>query len=100
MGRGVHDILVNFADGGLWMVFGNGGYFSDSVDLHIYEEKTSFFHRISSFLTRILPLLHCFYFETTFGVNLKLYNGDTEDTLVFQKGWLGYGLFVFLSVLL
>ena len=54
----------------LWGGGGGGGDFYDPVDLRIYEQKISFFHHISTFLTIVWLLLHCFYPKTSFVDNL------------------------------
>ena len=64
---------------GFWV----GGYFSDSVDLHIYEQKIFFFHHISSFLTAVWLLLQNFHPETSFVIRPFIKAGLVKVCLLF-----------------
>ena len=61
-GRGEVMKFLQMVVDGFWV----GVYFSDSVDVHIYEKKILFFHHISSFLTTVWLLLQNFHPETSF----------------------------------
>ena len=64
--------------------FGEEGLF-DAVDIHTYEQKIYFFHKISNFLTIFWVLLHCIHPDTSFVNNLLSYDGDTVVVLVLRK---------------
>ena len=59
------------------------GYFSDSVDVHIYKRKIFFFHHISSFLTTVWLLLQNFHPETSFVIRPFIKAGLVKVCLLF-----------------
>ena len=63
---------------GFWV----GVYFSDSVDVHIYEQKILFFHHISSFLTTVWLLLQNFHPETSFVIRPFIKTGLVKVCLL------------------
>ena len=46
--------------------------FSDSVDVHTYEQEFLFFHPILNFLTIVWLLSHCFYHETFLLISISI----------------------------